>query len=397
MASELRLNKGADRRLRAGHCWVYSNEVDTAASPLGGFEPGEPVELVNHAGRWLGHAYVNPHSLICARVVSRDRARPLDRSLLVHRLNVALAGRERRYAAPFYRLVYGEADGLPGLVVDRFGDYLVAQLTTAGMERQRAAVVEALARVLKPRGVLLRNDGASREFEGLARYVEPALGEVPAELEVREAGARFVVNPAEGQKTGWFFDQAANRDTMTRYVRGRRVLDVFSYVGAWGVRAALAGAAAVTCVDASPAAVAAVAGNAARNGVGERVAALRGDAFAVLRELKAAGERFDLVILDPPAFVKRRKDLKEGALAYRRINEAGLALLDRDGVLVTASCSFHMDRDGLLRTVQQAARHLDRSLQLLEQGHQGPDHPVHPAIPETAYLKAFLLRVLPAF
>jgi 23S rRNA (cytosine1962-C5)-methyltransferase len=397
MASELRLNKGADRRLRAGHCWVYSNEVDTAASPLGGFEPGEPVELVNHAGRWLGHGYVNPHSLICARVVSRDRARPLDRSLLVHRLNVALAGRERRYAAPFYRLVYGEADGLPGLVVDRFGDYLVAQLTTAGMERQRAAVVEALARVLKPRGVLLRNDGASREFEGLARYVEPALGEVPAELEVREAGARFVVNPAEGQKTGWFFDQAANRDTMTRYVRGRRVLDVFSYVGAWGVRAALAGAAAVTCVDASPAAVAAVAGNAARNGVGERVAALRGDAFAVLRELKAAGERFDLVILDPPAFVKRRKDLKEGALAYRRINEAGLALLDRDGVLVTASCSFHMDRDGLLRTVQQAARHLDRSLQLLEQGHQGPDHPVHPAIPETAYLKAFLLRVLPAF
>ncbi len=397
MASELRLNKGADRRLRAGHCWVYSNEVDTAASPLGGFEPGEPVELVNHAGRWLGHGYVNPHSLICARVVSRDRAHPLDRSLLVHRLNVALAGRERRYAAPFYRLVYGEADGLPGLVVDRFDDYLVAQLTTAGMERQRAAVIEALVRVLKPRGVLLRNDGASREFEGLARYVEPALGEVPAELEVLEAGARFVVNPAEGQKTGWFFDQAANRDTMTRYVRGRRVLDVFSYVGAWGVRAALAGAAAVTCVDASPAAIAAVAGNAARNGVGERVAALRGDAFAVLRELKAAGERFDVVILDPPAFVKRRKDLKAGALAYRRINEAGLALLDRDGVLVTASCSFHMDRDGLLRTVQQAARHLDRSLQLLEQGQQGPDHPVHPAIPETAYLKAFLLRVLPAF
>jgi 23S rRNA (cytosine1962-C5)-methyltransferase len=397
MATELRLNKGADRRLRAGHCWVYSNEVDTGATPLAGLEPGTPVEVLDHGGRWLGHGYANPHSLICARVVSRDRAHPLDRSLLVHRLNIALASRERLFGDPCYRLVYGEADGLPGLIVDRYAEHLVVQLTTAGMERERAAVVEALERVLKPRGILLRNDAAGRELEGLERYVEVAAGEVPGELEVRERGAVFGVDPFGGQKTGWFFDQAANRDALGRYVGERRVLDVFSYVGAWGVRAALQGARSVTCVDASAAALEAVAANAHRNDVAERVQTLRGDAFAVLRELRAAGERFDVVVLDPPAFVKRKKDLREGTLAYRRINEAALGLLERDGVLVTASCSYHMDRDGLLRTVQQAGRHLNRSLQLLQEGHQGPDHPVHPAIPETAYLKAFFLRVLPGF
>jgi 23S rRNA (cytosine1962-C5)-methyltransferase len=397
MGTALRLNKGADRRLRSGHCWVYSNEVDTKATPLAGLEPGAPVEVVDHDGRWLGHGYANPHSLICARVVSRDRAHPLDRSLLVHRLNIALASRERLFESRCYRLVYGEADGLPGLIVDRYAEHLVVQFTTAGMERARAAVIEALERVLRPRGILLRNDSASRGREGLERYVEVASGEVPAELEVRERGAVFGVDPFGGQKTGWFYDQAANRDALGHHVGERRVLDVFSYAGAWGVRAALQGAQSVTCVDASHAALEAVAANAHRNGVAERVQTLRGDAFAVLRELRAAGERFDVVVLDPPAFVKRKKDLREGTLAYRRINEAALGLLERDGILVSASCSHHMGRDGLLKTVQQAARHLNRSLQLLREGHQGPDHPVHPAIPETAYLKAFFLRVLPGF
>jgi 23S rRNA (cytosine1962-C5)-methyltransferase len=397
VTAELVLKKDEDRRLRAGHCWVYSNEIDTAKSPLRQLTPGDPVALVSQRGQWLGWGYANPHSLICARLVSRDRAHPLDRSLIVHRLNIALGLRDRLYRFPCYRLVYGEADGLPGLIVDRYGQYVAVQITTAGMERHRDAIVEALQKVLNPAAIVLRNDSSARTAEGLALYVEVVDGTLPEVVEVREGEQTFGVSLTEGQKTGWFFDQAANRDRLLKYVADRRVLDVFSYVGGWGIRAAAAGAATVTCVDSSERALAAVTDNAARNGVAERVTTERGDAFTVLKNLKAAGARYDVVVVDPPAFIKRRKDLKEGQLAYRRLNEIALTLLDRDGVLVSASCSFHLSAEDLLRTAQQAARANDRSLQLLEQGQQGPDHPIHPAIPETAYLKAFFLRVLPTF
>ena len=313
----------------------------------------------------------------------------------MHRLKIALALRERYFSQPCYRLVFGESDGLPGLVVDRYGEHLVAQIGTAGMEGLKDEIVAALQKVLRPASILWRNDSPVRQLEGLDRYVEPAAGRVPEFLEVTEGGCRFRVSATEGQKTGWFFDQAANRDLLMPRVGGRRVLDVCSYVGAWGIRAAAAGAEEVLCVDASAQALQQVEENAVLNGVQEKVSTLQADAFDALRGLKAEGRRFDVVVLDPPAFIKRRKDLKQGSLAYRRLNEAAMALTTRDGLLVTASCSFHMDRDRFLRTVQEAARHGDRYLQLLQSGQQGPDHPVHPAIPETAYLKAFYLRVLP--
>ncbi len=391
----LRLAKDSDRRLRAGHLWVFSNEVDTAATPLKDFAPGEAVAIENARGRWLGLGYVNPNSLICARVVSRDRAVTLDTPLLVHRIKVALGLRERLYAEPYYRLLFGEADGLPGLVVDRYGDCLVAQITTAGMERLREPIVAALRKVLQPAAIVLRNDSAVRELEGLGRYVETAHGDTPEWVTVKEGGCRFAVSPAEGQKTGWFYDQAANRDQFIRYVGGRRVLDVCSYVGAWSVRALASGAKQALAVDVSASALEQVAHNAALNGVGDRVGTVQGDAFQVLRDLRAQREHFDVVVLDPPAFIKRKKDLREGTLAYRRLNEAALGLLERDGVLVTASCSYHLEEARFLATVQQAARHGDRGLQLLQRGQQGPDHPVHPAIVETSYLKALYLRVLP--
>jgi len=395
MTDVLRLGKNQDRRLRAGHLWIYSNEVDGQATPLKSFDPGQAVDVENAQGKWLGLAYVNPNSLICARLVTRNRGIALDGSLLVHRIKVALALRERFYDAPYYRLLFGEADGAPGVVVDRYGDYLVVQITTAGMELLKDALVEALVKVLKPTGIMMRNDGGVRELEGLTRYVELAYGEVPDRVLVEEGGCRFEVSLGEGQKTGWFYDQTANRDQFMRYVAGKRVLDVCSYVGAWSVRAAKTGAAQVTAVDVSAQALQQLEQNASLNQVEEKVEAVRGDAFQVLRDLRAEREHFDIVVLDPPAFIKRKKDLKEGTLAYRRLNEAALGLLERDGVLVTASCSFHMQGDQLLRTVQQSARHSDRSLQLLQQGQQSPDHPIHPAIPETAYLKAFYLRVLP--
>jgi len=396
-AAPLKLKKDQDRRLRAGHCWIYSNEVDIAQTPLKDLTAGQAVDVVSHRGKWLGSGYVNPNTLICARLVSRDQAHPLDQSLLVHRIKIALGLREALYPGPFYRLVFGEADGLPGLIVDRYDDQLVVQLTTAGMDARREDVVAALDKVLKPNVILLRNDVASRGTEGLEQVIEVAKGTVPERTTVVEGGARFEVSLTEGQKTGWFYDQAANRDRLMKYVAGKRVLDVCSYVGAWGVRAALGGAESATCVDVSARALEQVEANAALNDVADKVRIAQGDAFVTLKELRQAGEHFDVIVVDPPAFIKRKKDIKEGTLAYRRLNEVAMSLLSRDGLLMSASCSFHMDRDALLHTLQLGARHVDRSLQLLEYGQQGPDHPIHPAIMETAYLKAYYLRVLPTF
>jgi 23S rRNA (cytosine1962-C5)-methyltransferase len=266
------------------------------------------------------------------------------------------------------------------------------------MERLREEIVAAVDKVLRPAGILLRNDARVRGLEGLELYVEAASGRIPETVELAEGGVRFRVDPRQGQKTGWFFDQADNRARMLRHVQGARVLDVCSYLGGWGVRAVAAGGAtSALCVDASVPALAGAARSADLNGVADRVDTLRGDAFEVMKRLREDRRRFDVVVLDPPAFVKRRKDVKEGTLAYRRLNQLACQLLDKDALLISCSCSFHMSGDALLETVNQAGRHTDRSLQLLERGQQGPDHPVHPAIPETGYLKALFLRVLPRF
>jgi len=388
----LRLRKNEDRRLRAGHLWVFSNEVDVRITPLTDFEPGEPVELQDARGAPMGVGYVNPRSLIAARLVSRDREARVDRALIRRRLGRALALREMLFDRPFYRLCFGESDGLPGLVVDRFGDVLVAQVTTAGIERVKDDVVDALRDLLSPAGILFRNDSSGRALEGLESYVETAHGEVPETVALEENGVRFEA-PMAGQKTGWFFDHRMNRARMSTYARGRRVLDVFSYVGGWGVQAAAAGASSVVCVDASAPALEQAKRNAELNGAADRVETRRGDAFDVLRALAADGEKFDVVVLDPPAFIKRRKDQKAGEEAYQRVNALAMDVLRQDGILVSASCSYHLPREALQDAMLRAARRQGRSLQILEQGHQGPDHPVHPAIPETAYLKAFVGRV----
>ena len=392
----LYLKRGEDARLRAGHLWVFANEVDVARSPLGSFEPGEACVVVDARGKPIGVGYVNPHSLICARLVARGVEHALDASLLTHRVQVALALRERLHGEPFYRLLYGESDGVPGLTLDRFDDVIVAQATTAGVERLKLQVEAAVQKVLKPRTLIWKNDAGIRELEGLMAYADVGFGEPPGALEVREGGVEFTVDAIGGQKTGWFYDQHANRDALAPFVKGKRVLDMFAYLGAWGLRAAAMGAEEVVCVDASAPAVKLIGRNATRNGMAGRVRAERADAFEYLKALRERREHFDVVVLDPPAFVKRRKDLKEGALAYRRVNELAMQVLARDGILVTCSCSYHMPRTALLDALQKGARHLDRNVQVLQQLQQAPDHPVHPAIPETDYLKGFICRVLPA-
>jgi len=388
----LKLKRGEDRRLRAGHLWVFSNEVDTVATPLTRLERGAHVRVLTDRDQFLGHAYVNPNALICARLVSRDIDHPVSRSLIVHRLNVALALRQRLNAAPYYRLVFGESDGLPGLVLDRYGDIVVGQIATVGMEALKADIEAAVSKVIHPAGLFWKNDSGARDLESLPEAAEVAFGDVPREIQVVESGLSFIAPLHEGQKTGWFYDQTANRQRLTRYLwPGARVLDVCSYVGAWAVTALKNGASAATCVDASEAALGYVKQNAETNGV--QVETLRQDAFDALKALHESGQRFDVVILDPPAFIKRKKDLPQGQAAYRKLNQLALTLVERDGLLVSCSCSYHLGADELLAAIQAAARHSSRFVQALELGGQSPDHPVHPAIPETRYLKAFFCRV----
>jgi 23S rRNA (cytosine1962-C5)-methyltransferase len=392
----LRLKRNEDRRLHAGHLWIFSNEVDTQQTPLPKFTAGELVRVLAHNDRALGLAYVNPQSLISARMLLTWSIP--DAAWLARRIRKALALRERLYPKPYYRLVYGESDGLPGLVVDRYGSACVVQIGTAGMEKLKSQIQQALEQVLHCDVLLFKNDSSAREMEGLPSYVEAAKGRVDELGQVVEDGLEFQAPLAEGQKTGWFFDQAANRRTLVKYIRqGARVLDVFSYVGAWGVRAAHSGAREVLCVDSSAAALELAASNAERNRIhehnGSKLSTLRGDAFDVLQDLVKQRARFDIVVIDPPAFAKRKKDLPKALAAYKRLNQLAMQVIADDGILVSCSCSYHVSSEDLQDAIAKAAKAADRHLQILEIGGQAPDHPVHPAIPETRYLKAYFCRV----
>lgn len=390
----LYLKKNEERRLRAGHLWVYSNEIDTERSPLKGLQPGQPV-LVRAANGYIqGSGYANPASLISVRLVSRSAGESFDDAnageLILKRVQQALAMRKQLFSEPFYRLCYGESDGLPGLVVDRFGDYLSVQITTAGMDKVQPHIISALEKTCKPKGIVLRNDHPLRKLEGLSNLVEVVSGKVPEEVEVIENGATFMANLREGQKTGWYYDQAENRRDLGRWVKGKRVLDVCCYAGGWAVQAARAGAAEVWAVDSSIPALDATVANATRNNV--EVTTVDGDAFEVLRALVENGEKFDVVMIDPPPFIKRKKDAAQGAEAYRRLNKLGLNLLNPGGLLISSSCSQHFSAEDLVGAIRKAGS--NKRLQIVSRGGQGPDHPIHPSMPETDYLHSYFVRLL---
>lgn len=384
----LKLKPREDRRVRAGHLWVYSNELDTNAA-FRQLAPGSLCRLEDARSKSLGIGYVNPQSLLALRLLTGKPDAEIDSAWFERRLRSALALRERLYSTPHYRLVHSEGDGLPGLIVDRYGDVLVLQFNTAGIEALREPILAALRRVLRPHGMVLANDGASRQLDGLPE-VREIIGEVPEHLDILEAGLKLRVPFAASQKTGWFYDQVANRDRLARYVRGARVLDVFSYAGGWALRAAAAGASAVTAVDRSEAALDAAQANAAANGL--TLETVRDEALDAMKRLRSEGRQFDVVVVDPPALIKRKKDFEAGFEHYAALNRAALQLLGADGILISCSCSHHLDADGLQRLLLRESRHTSRRLQLLEAGGQGPDHPVHPAIPETRYLKAYYCR-----
>ena len=387
----LRLRKREERRIKAGHVWVFFNEVDTSLTPLKSFQSGELVMIEAANTQALGVAYINPQSLICARLITRNTKSRIGRRFIASRLRQALELRQEIFGQDYYRWVFGEADGLPGLVLDRYGDTLVGQITTAGMENLRADIESAIHKVVDIKALIWRNTSGVRELEGLPLYTDVAFGEQPEILEIREGNLCFQVPALKSQKTGWFYDQRINRKRLAAYVNDKTVLDLFSYAGGWGISAAALGAKSAICVDSSAAAIAQVEINAKLNQ--QQVEAVCADAFDFLRQARAENRHFDLIIVDPPAFIKKAKDKKAGLEAYQRIFSMAMQVLAKDGILFACSCSSHLQDQELQLALQRAARHLDRQAQLLELLQQSPDHPVHPMIPQTRYLKGVIARV----
>lgn len=393
---ELLLKKHEDKRLRLGHVWIFSNEVDTARSPLDQFTPGQLVNVVAHDGKVLGTAYINPNTLVCARLLSRKSNLKCGGNFFKSRLSNALALREKLFSKPYYRLVFGESDGLPGLVIDRFGDVLSVQITTAGMEAHKEYLLAMLIELLAPTAIILKNDNSQRELEGLSLVSETIYGECPAQVMIEENNARYSVDILNGQKTGWFYDHRNSRQQLANLATNKRVLDLFCYTGAWAIPAALNGATEVIGVDASESAIAMAKSNAALNQVTDNTSFIKSDVFDFLKQARLDQAHYDVIVLDPPALVKRRKDFKQGYEAYRRLNDLALQVLAPNGILVSASCSYHLTTDNLHELLRASARHIDRHLVFFDQTGQGPDHPVHPGVPETQYLKTFFCAVNPS-
>jgi 23S rRNA (cytosine1962-C5)-methyltransferase len=390
----LRLKKREDKRLSAGHLWVFSNQIDTQATPLKAVEPGMPVTIERDNGQFIGAGYANPHSLITARIMSHQSNRPWDKALLGDRLATALQLREQWHDKPYYRLVHGEGDLLPGLVIDRYSDVLVVQITTAGMEYFKDELVSLLSAMENINHIVLRNDNVIRELEQLPLYRETVLGKPPEELLIVENGLEFRVPAELGQKTGWFYDHRDSRNALRKWVKGKRVLDLYTYLGAFGLNAAVAGADSVLAIDSSQLAVNAANNNAAANGLAQSFTAKQDDAVEAMRSLYAERELFDVIVLDPPAFIKRRKDKDAGVRHYALNNRLAMRLLKPGGLLLSASCSQALDMLALQNLIQQSRPRQCQGLQILEHYYQATDHPVHLAMPESLYLKGALIKML---
>ncbi|HLI22886.1 MAG TPA: class I SAM-dependent rRNA methyltransferase [Stellaceae bacterium] len=388
----IRLLPGHDKRAASGHPWIYSNEIamDAATKAL---PPGSLVAVATANGKSLGVATFNPHTLIASRFLHRDAATRIDADFFVTRLERALALRHRLYSEPFYRLIHAEADGLPGVILDRFGDVLSCQINTAGMALLEADFLAACRQVLAPRAIVLRNDTAARGLEGLEGEDRLAFGALGGAVEISENGARFVIDPLGGQKTGWFYDQRENRRLASQFAKGARVLDLYCFGGGFGILAALCGADQVLAVDSSKNALDLAAQSAERNGVAARCRFAKGDAFDELERLHGQGERFDLVIADPPAFARSKKDLGPALRGYRKLARLASSLVAKGGALFIASCSHHVETQSFAEAVRRGLADAQREGRIVATTGAGGDHPVHPFLPESAYLKAQMLAL----
>jgi len=381
------LKKKEDRRIKRGHPWVFSNEVQALPADV---VPGELVEVRDFAGGFIGRGYANPRSLITVRILTRTREE-IDAAFLERRISRARDLRTGLGFGESFRAVYSEGDGLPGLIVDKYADTLVVQSLTAGIDGMLEMVIAALREAYGPKAIVLRNDVAVRELEGLAQEKRVVLGDAESLVTIEESGIRYRVDVLEGQKTGFFFDQRENRLALRDLVRGRRTLDCFCYVGAWALSAAKYGASEVIGIDSSEKAVALARSNAELNSLSATFET--GDVFERLRELERRKERFGCIILDPPAFVKSRAKVREALKGYKELNLRAMRILEPSGILVTCSCSHHIDQELFREMLIDAAWSAGRQARVLEMRSQSRDHPALLAARETQYLKCAILQI----
>ncbi|NOZ57819.1 MAG: class I SAM-dependent rRNA methyltransferase [Calditrichaeota bacterium] len=387
------LQRGKEQRILSGHPWIYAGEVKKTRGEL---TDGGVARVQDHAGRHLGMALVNTRSKILARLYTRGRE-AFDRGLLAQRLEEASRFRREFLGldpTSGVRWVFSEGDRLPGLIVDQYADVVVVQLLTLPMDLRRDLVVELLSELFSPRAIVERSDVGSRTHEGLEPVKQVLSGEVSGPVTIEESGTRYLVDVLAGQKTGFFLDQRDNRNLVRHHAGGRRVLDAFCYTGGFAVAAAKAGAQEVLGLDSSEEALAAAKENAALNGVAERCEFEQVNVFDRLRSLGREGKRFDLVVLDPPAFAKNKASVAGAFRGYKEINLRALKLLDRGGLLLTCSCSQHMTETLFERMLLEAARDARVEARILRRTTQAADHPVVLGMPESQYLKCFWLRVV---
>lgn len=388
----VRLLPKQDRRFNEGSPWVFANQIDMAKAPKD-LPAGSLVRLENAAGEAVAQAFFNRHSLIAARVISRSSKEAIDRAFFVERLTRALLLREKLFDRPFYRLIHAEADGLPGTIVDRFGDEVVVQINTAGMELQHEAFLDALKEVVKPRAILLKDDQPERQLEGLPGGERQYLGQMSSPLQVEENGAQFLADPSGGQKTGWFFDQRDNRAWAARFARGARVLDAYCYAGGFAVMAALGGAKDVVALDRSEGALELAKLAAKANGVDGKITFQRAEVFQRLTAFAGEGRQFDLTICDPPAFIPTRKEQAQGLKGYRKLARLAAQVTAQGGFMVMASCSHHALAADFTAAVGAGISDIGRKSRILRLSGAAADHPVHPFLPESAYLKCLTLAL----
>ncbi len=387
----IRLAPGGDRRVKAGHPWAFSNEIVMTATQRA-LPPGCVVRLEGDDGVRHGAWQFNPHSLIAARRIDANPEAACDAAWYQARIGACLALRERLFDAPFYRLVHAEADGLPGLIIDRYGDAVAMQANTAGMEAATPHIVAALRALFAPRVIVARNDSPIRKLEGLGEAVTLLHGD-DGTATVEESGLRFPVDLLGGQKTGWFFDQRANRALVARLAPGRSMLDAFCHTGGFGLAAAAAGAREVTLLDRSEHALDHAMQAARLAGFADRVTPLKAEALDHLERMTASGRQFEVVVADPPAFAKTRKDQPAALRGYAKLARLAAGLVAPDGILFIASCSHHVAPPDFAEAIAWGVHKARRESRILASVGAGPDHPVHPALPESAYLKGLLLHL----
>lgn len=386
----LRLKKDAERRIKAGHLWIFSNDINVTQSPLKNYAPGEMIMIETAFGKSIAIGYINPHCLLCIRILTLDIHKKIETEFFIKTIKIAQLKRENIFREKFYRVVFGESDRLPGVVIDQFNEIIVLQINTAGMEILKIFLIEAIQKIFNPKTILLKCDSNERKNENLNAYTE-VLGEVlPDFIEVKENNCLYHASLLTGQKTGWFFDHRFNRERIACYCKNKRVLDVFSYCGAFSILCAK-NAREVIAMDRSPSALDLLEKNAKLNAL-SNIKTHCGDALELMQNLISKKEFFDVIILDPPAFIKRKKDIFSGKKMYQKLNEVALLLLNQNGILFSASCSMHLSGDDLLNCIRKAGIHTHKEISVLEQCHQASDHPIHPAIAETNYLKGFIIQ-----